>query len=148
MGNPSPMLDSIGAVMVSEIHGVLSDGTDPWGMPHEPLKLRDGVPLNDTRQHIYNRITHSVSTDSVTVGMLDSPEHIGQVQQFGTMDNPIKPKKGKYLRFKDKSGSWHALKEVKIPPRPFFPIRSGVVDLPEAWEKEIKVAVKQSLVLR
>lgn len=131
-----PMLKDIGAGLVSNIQQSLGRGMTPWGSAMKPLKYRQGVPLNDTRQHIYNRITHRLTgSNAVEVGILDSAKaKIGQVHQYGAT---ILPKHGKYLRFKTRDGAWHTLRQAVIPARPFLPIRAGRVDLPDAWRDEI-----------
>lgn len=115
-----PMLKDIGSGLVSNIQQSLGRGMTPWGAAMKPLKYRKGVPLNDTRQHIYNRITHRLTgSNAVEVGMLDSKtEPIGRLHQYG----------GK------RQWGGH---QVYIPARPFLPIRAGRVDLPDAWRDEI-----------
>ena len=117
-----PAFDEIGAGLVANIQLQLGQGETPWGDPFEPLKQprkRQGngiggdVPLNDTRQHIYNRITHNPSSTGVEVGMLDNDGAlIGRVHQFGSDKN-------------------------NIPARPFMPIKNDAVDLPDDWVDEI-----------
>lgn len=120
-GNLSPALNDVGASLAENIRLGIRDGESPWGDPFAPLKAlrrnnRDprisDKPLNDTRQHIYNRITYHVSGGAVEVGMLEN-QPIGITHQFGSQKN-------------------------NTPARPFMPIRpDGGVDLPIAWEAEI-----------
>lgn len=136
LGDMRPLLRDIGAGLVSNIKQNLGRGMTPWGDAMKPLKYRQGVPLNDTRQHIYNRITHRLTgSNAVEVGILDSAKaKIGQVHQYGAT---ILPKHGKYLRFKTRDGAWHTLRQAVIPARPFLPIRAGRADLPAQWRDEI-----------
>ena len=120
LGDMRPLLKDVGAGLVSNIKQNLGRGMTPWGNAMKPLKYRRGVPLNDTRQHIYNRITHRlVGSNSVDVGMLDSLySPIGRLHQYGGR----------------KKWGGH---DVYIPPRPFLPIRAGRADLPAQWRDEI-----------
>lgn len=116
----TPALKAIGADLVSNIQQNLGKGITPWGAAMTPLKYRKGVPLNDTRQHIYQRITYRMLGNSaVEVGMLESEtEKIGRLHQYGGT-----------VMFNGRP--------VRIPARPFMPIRNGQVDLPTAWRDEI-----------
>ena len=95
-----PAFDEIGKGLVDNIQLQLGQGETPWGDPFDELadatkiaRFRGGkkynkngatsakfyrhmtgnfVPLNDTGEHIYNRITHNPSSTGVEVGMLDS----------------------------------------------------------------------------
>ncbi|MDD5037123.1 MAG: phage virion morphogenesis protein [Methylococcaceae bacterium] len=49
-----PAMVDIGSKLVSNIQQTIIRGQTPWGDAMAALKLRQGVPLNDTRQHIYN----------------------------------------------------------------------------------------------
>jgi phage gpG-like protein len=124
-----PAFDDIGASLVANIQLQLGQGETPWGDLFEPLKRprkRQGkgiggdVPLNDTRQHIYNRITHNLTDNGVEVGMLDNggEDPIGQTHQFG---------RGKILA------------------RPFMPIKNGAVDLPADWLDEILETIERHI---
>lgn len=142
--DPSKALDAAGQRFAELIRENLGRGVQYDGAPMVPLKSRDGVPLNDTRQHIYNRITSQLQgKDSVIVGMLDGPEHIGAVHQFGAT---IRPKNGEYLKWKDKAGKFHQAKQVTIPARPFFPISpDGQADIPQGWNDETLETLAESL---
>jgi len=152
--NLRPVMDNIGQALVSRIQQALSRGTDPWGRPHTPLsgvtvdlRFRGGkrfgkrgaatakyarhmggnhVPLLDTRQHIYNRVTHRADNTSVAIGINDSDNaRIGAIQQFG----------GKAGRGR----------KVDIPARPFLPIRNNQVDLPSSWHDEVNGIIRRAL---
>ena len=136
----TPVMDSIGQSLEDNIRMALGRGETPWGEAMKPLTSRNGVPLNDTRQHIYNKITHIADRDSVAVG-LNENVNIAATHQFGAT---IKAKNVPYLRFKTQHG-WRAVKQVTIPKRPFLPIRDDRVDLPEAWSTEIEQIVANAL---
>jgi len=117
MSNLQPAMDDIGQSIVSLIQQHMGRGETSWGEAFEPLKMRTGVPLNDTRQHIYNRITHRATANSATIGLFDSESNkIGRVHQFGAT---IVPKNKPLLVFQPR-GSQHPIfaKQVTIPPGP------------------------------
>ena len=116
--NMYPAFDDIGVALVFDIRQNLGRGESPWGIPFDPLlkPRRRGtgvgdIPLNDTRQHIYNRITHNADRHSVDIGMIENVL-IGQTHQFGSEDK-------------------------NIPARPFLPIWNDAVMLPPGWEQEV-----------
>lgn len=122
--NLRPAMESIGAALVSDIQGGLSDGRTPWGDPFAPLKAMrgrrvGGQPLMDTRKHIYEKITHNADNNSVEVGMFEN-EAIGMAHQYGS----------------EKRG---------IPARAFLPIRNDRADLPSSWEAELIAAIVRHL---
>lgn len=149
----------------------LGQGKTPWGTPFAPLskltvngRFRMGkrytkggattakfyrhmtgnhVPLNDTRQHIYNRINGVVNGRQGFIGIMDSQNaKIGRVHQFGAV---IKAKRAKYLAI-PVGGGIVLKKSVKIPARPFLPIRpSGRVDLPQDWQKDLEAILLRDL---
>jgi phage virion morphogenesis protein len=121
-----PIFRQIGEVLQSEIQTNLGRGQSPWGIPFDPL-LRprksgsNGLPLNDTRQHIYNRITFNADANGVEVGMLENVP-IGLTHQFGSP-------------------------EKNIPARPFLPIVGGHVDLPNDWNQNVLDVVDRHLAI-
>lgn len=122
--NMQPAMESIGAALVSDIQGGMNDSRTPWGDPYAPLKATrgkrvGGQPLMDTRQHIYERITHQADANSVVVGMLEN-EKIAITHQYGS-------------------------EKLGIPARAFLPIRNDRADLPSAWEAELVAAIVRHL---
>lgn len=115
-----PAFEDIGSALEKNILLGFRDGKDPWGNPWDALKQtrrnnkdprKSDKPLNDTHQHIYNKITHNADSHGVEIGMNeDSP--IGITHQFGSKKN-------------------------NIPVRPFLPIHGDQADLPDSWEREI-----------
>jgi phage virion morphogenesis protein len=131
--NMDAVMDDIGAAMVQNILLNLGDGKQYDGMPMAPLKRprrRQGrgrfgdTPLNDTRQHIYNKITHTFDAHSVAIGM-NEEVNIGALHQFG--------------------GQAGRGRKTTIPARPFLPIKNNAVDLPAAWTQEIHDIIKNAL---
>lgn len=128
----TPVMDDIGDALVNNIKLNLGRGLQYDGQPMRPIKPRrrqgsgrfGDVPLNDTRQHIYNRITHQADAQSVVVGM-NEEVNIGAIHQFG--------------------GQAGRGRKVTIPARPFLPIRDGAVDLPPAWAEEIQTIIRNAL---
>lgn len=122
LGNLHEPMSEIGRTLVDNILINLGQGRDYRGHAFDPLsekymeavpRRRGGIPLNDTRMHIYQRITYLASEDSVTVGMNEvGDDPIGFTHQFGL------PSRG-------------------IPMRPFLPITSDRVDMPDDWEDEV-----------
>lgn len=125
VNNMQPVYDDIGAMLVGRITENLGRGITPWGDSFQPLsesyikakpRRAGGIPLNDTRQHIYQKITHHSNNDGVEVGLFDNDaEKIGAHHQFGS-----------------KPGS-----RQNIPSRPFLPIINNAADLPYSWEQDI-----------
>lgn len=140
-----PVMRDVGSTLQARIHEAMGRGQTPWGEPFEPLKTRDGIPLNRTRQHLYERITYRPTSDGVEVGLLDAESNkIGRVHQFGAT---IKPKNGKFLVFTPHGAKKPVFaKQVTIPARPFLPIRpDGQADLPTAWEAEVVEELRRHL---
>lgn len=140
LDNMAPVMDTIGQGLVDNIQQSLGRGKTPWGEAMKSLKYRRGIPLNDTRQHIYNRITHTFDRNSVAVGMNENV-NIGATHQFGAV---IKPVRAKRLRFVVGGKPVYA-KQVTIPPRPFLPIRNNQADIPGAWVDDILESLRAAL---
>lgn len=127
-----PVMDDIGDALESNIRLNLGQGIQYDGTPMEPIQPRSRQgkrrvsdrPLNDTRQHIYNRITHQADAQSVAIGMNENVG-IGAIHQFG----------GKAGRGR----------KVKIPARPFLPIKARQVDLPTEWRAEVLTIVQRAI---
>ena len=86
INNLQPAMNSIGNALVGLIHEQLGRGNTPWGDPFEPLseayikavpRRAGGIPLNDTHQHIFNRINSQSGSDYVEVGLIDHPDTPG-----------------------------------------------------------------------
>jgi phage gpG-like protein len=167
--NLRPAMVDIGANLVSLIHDKLGIGMTPWGEAMKPLRYKrkhatkfgEGIPLNDTRMHIYQRITYRADTTSLSVGMLDSATaKIGQVHQFGavidipehrrTINFKVNAKTGKSRFSKLKKANFQQdvtipAHSVTIPARPFMPIRNEVADLPTDWMDQVLETMRKHL---
>ena len=114
-----PVYREIGNTLAHNITMNLGGGLDFHGMPFAPLKkprktdkgFGSGVPLNDTRQHIYNKITFNADGTGVNVGILEESP-IGRTHQFGSS-------------------------KKNIPARPFLPIIGGHVEMPNDWNRNV-----------
>jgi phage gpG-like protein len=148
----------IGRSILTKIQLGFKTSTDPWGGAWKPLKMRQGQPLMDTRDHLYKRITYQADPQGVTIGTKflatwkGKTSDIAKVHQFGATVVPRPDNKSGLLRF-GKGGSAagatpssyvYSAKSV-IPARPFFPIRPGsnVVSLPPVWSKAVVDALKR-----
>lgn len=121
-----PAFEDIGNALERNILLGFRDGQDPWGSPWDALKqIRSNnrnprisdKPLNDTRQHIYDKITHNADSHGVVVGMNEDVP-IGITHQFGS---------------------------AHIPARPFLPIHGNQSDLPGTWEQDILDIIRRHL---
>lgn len=85
--------------------------------------------------HIKNA---SVATLS---GKIGSPMIYARIHEFGGI---IKPVRAKWLRFKTRDGSWHMVKQVKIPARKYFSksIKQAMPKVRKRWDKQIRKFVK------
>lgn len=97
INNLQTPLERIGDYLENEIQLGINEGHTPWGEAYEPLKClrsnnRDSrisdVPLNDTRQHIYNKITHQADSEEVIVGLVEDAL-IPATHKFGSDTNNI-----------------------------------------------------------
>lgn len=124
-----PAMDDIGEALVGLIHEQLIRGNTPWGDPFAPLtaaytqavpRRAGGIPLNDTHQHLFNRLNSHAGHDFVSVGILDNPNTPGLAlaHQFGS----------------DRNG---------LPARPYLPLRNHQVDLPQDWATEVLAIIAQ-----
>ena len=165
MDDMYPVMDKIGDALQNEIRLQLGQGETPWGEPFEPLKRprKSGRwrerPLNDTRTHIYDRITHNADRDSVSIGMNEN-EDIGAIHQFGGTTHHAEQSRLQGFKVNMKTGrsrfartgkanfeQWtsRGAYDVDIPARPFLPIRNDQVDLPPAWAAQVERIVKAAL---
>jgi phage virion morphogenesis protein len=123
-----PAYADIGQILRSAIQDKLGEGKTPWGSDFDPLKkprkrqgsrIAGNIPLNDTHQHIYNKITFQADNTGVEVGMFENVK-IGETHQFGSS-------------------------KKNIPARPFLPIMSNQTVLPSDWNQDILDIINQHL---
>jgi phage gpG-like protein len=154
----TPLYATIGRSVLSKIQQGFKFGVDPWGNKWAPLKMRQGQPLMDTRQHLYKRIGYVADDQGVTIGTKflatwkGKTSDVAKVHQFGATILPRPDNKSGLLRFgKGGSeagatpGSYVFARKSVIPARPFFPIRPGssTVSLPPVWSKAVVDALKR-----
>lgn len=102
-------LISIGWSLANDIQVLFDESRDPWGRPWKPLKYREGKPLRNTGVHLQQ-----------TIG----PEVVdGQHLEVGTRT----PWAGIH-QFGGKAGRG---RKVRIPARPFLPLKKSGVSLPD-----------------
>lgn len=111
-GKRKELLANVGAAMVSSTVQRFVDGVDPDGTAWEKSG-RGGKTLVDTAL-LQNSISAAVTFDSVLWG--SNLEYARIHQKGGT----IKPKKGKYLKFKGRDGNDVFVKEVTMPKRAYL----------------------------
>jgi phage gpG-like protein len=135
--NMQPIFAVIGSRIANRIRLCFKLGIDPWGNPWQALKFRKGQPLRDTGR-LQRSIVSKPDASGVTVGtnVLYAPTH-----QFGAEIFPVKAKR---LVFPGPNGRLIFAKKVKIPARPFMPLRraSSVVVLPPSWSEDVVRALK------
>lgn len=124
--DPSPVLDALGRQVKTNVQLGFVAGTDPYGRPWAPLKLRSGQPLRD-KGHLMNSIDYQAEGNSVVIGtnMSYAPTH-----QFGAT---IEAKPGKRLVFMGPGNALIFAKKVTIPARPMFPTEG----LPPQWRDDL-----------
>jgi len=123
-----PAMASVGRALTARVELGFRRGEDPWGSAWDSVR-RGGQPLRDSGR-LARSITPDADADGVTLGtnVLYAPVH-----QFGAT---IRAKNHPFLTFKV-GERWVKKKAVEIPARPFFPVRGGDVDLPEAWAGDV-----------
>lgn len=111
------LLTLCGEVLISGTLQRFRDEEDPEGQKWEPVQ-RPGKILTDTAS-LQRSIDSAVTSNAVYVGTNKkyAPPH-----QFGAT---IKPKKGKYLKFKTPDGGWVSVKQVKIKKRAFLGVSAS-----------------------
>lgn len=107
---------------------------DPWGKPWKPLaestkrNRRGGPPYQILRDqsHLFNSIIGEAKGDTATVGAGTGPSRdYARIHLFG-----------------GDAGRGHA---VRIPARPYLPIRDGGVDIPPDMEHDLLDIITQHL---
>ena len=126
-GNPSPLLEAFGNSLEKSIRFCFLRSSDPYGRPWQPLKVRNGKPLEDTG-HFRDSFTHAVDVDSVFAG---TNAVQAALQNFG---GTIVPKNKEALRFF--IGGFPAFaSKVTIPARPMIP--NAAEGLPKEWADDL-----------
>lgn len=112
MADKKPLLRECAEVLVSGTLKRFQDERDPDGKPWAPTR-RGGKILTNTAG-LQKSIDSAITEDSVMVG--SNKEYAGP-HQTGAV---IKPKKGKYLKFRTADGNFVSVKQVTIPKRSYL----------------------------
>lgn len=120
LGNTQALMGSVGEALVSGTLKRFDDEEDPTGKKWKPsarAAVKGGKTL-DKEGHLKDSIDYSATPDKVMVG---SNLPYARIHQLG---GTIRPKKGKYLKFKGLDGKDVFVKEVMIPARPYLGVSS------------------------
>lgn len=109
------MLHDIGETLVNNAKWRFQESKGPDGKDWEPsARAAHGGKTLIGEGDLRRSITHAVTQDGVLVG---SNKVYARIHQMG---GTIRPKKGKYLKFKGQHGQDVFVKEVTIPARPYL----------------------------
>ena len=116
LANTEALMDSIGEALVSGTIKRFAAGKSPDGKDWQPSgrALAEGGQTLDKTGALKLSIDKQVFPDLVVVG---TNKEYARIHQFG---GTIKPKKGKFLKFKGQNGKDVFVEEVTLPPRPFI----------------------------
>jgi len=148
LGDLKPVLNALGATLLARVQLGFRTGRAPDGSTWRPLRHRSGQPLRDTGR-LLRSFTYRAEAKEVIVG---TNTCYAPVHQFGATVRADQPagkqslcgyvtKGSPYLRWKAEGGTWHAAKQVVIPPRPFFPVNT----LPPDWQADLLSTLRQFL---
>lgn len=112
-------------------------GQSPWGVPWKPINpaFRVGQPLRNKGQ-LQRSINSRVIGNAAVVG---TNIISARVHQFGAI---IRPRNAGALAFMSRGGLVLA-QSVRIPARPFMPIKGNTVDLPATWRRSAYTALRK-----
>jgi phage gpG-like protein len=127
---------ALAAEALTQVQLGFHGGRDPYGEPWPPPLLRNGRPLRDT-----GRLANSFTTELIPEGFrIGTNVLYARVHQYGAT---ITPKKGKFLRFRDRRGRKRRFvfaKKVTIPARRMVP-ESGT--LGPIWTRAFERTAKR-----
>ena len=118
MGDTQDMMDSIGEALVSSTLQRFQEEKDPDGKKWKPsarAAAKGGTTLSDTGR-LQKSIEYAATSNRVMVG---SNLPYARIHQLG---GTVRPKKGKFLKFKGLDGEDVFVREVSIPARPYLGI--------------------------
>lgn len=116
--NPAPVVRAMGTTFYSIVKGNFEGDTSYRPATWKP-KYQGGPSRLRKSNTLFNSIFLRSEARQAIVG---TPMVYAAIHQFGGI---IKPKKGDFLVFSAADGAPIFASEVKIPPRPFFPIKDG-----------------------
>ena len=116
LGNTQALMESVGEALVSGTLKRFEDEEEPTGKkwPKSKRAAKEGGKTLDKESQLKDSINYAATPDKVMVG---SNLPYARIHQKG---GTIKPKKGKYLKFKGLDGEDVFVKEVTIPARPYL----------------------------
>lgn len=115
-GDLTPLMDVIGARLVTSTQHRFEAGRGPDGEPWQPsirAKAQGGRTLVD-RGHLRDSVTHEPTSDAVAVG---SNLVYAAIHQLG---GTVQARADGYLTMKIPGVGWRRKKSVEIPARPFL----------------------------
>lgn len=136
-GNLRPAMEVIGRKVRAKINLGFRNGVSPFGEPWKPVKYRSGQPLRDTGR-LQRSIGYRTESEAVNIG---TNVIYGPIHQYG---GTIVPKRYPFLVFQTPQGTVFA-KKVRIPARPFLPVRGDRLDLPPEWANSVLSALGKHL---
>ena len=116
LADTKALMESVGEALVSGTLGRFDAEEDPEGNKWKPSRRAQeegGMTLTDAAI-LRRSIEYAATSDKVMVG---SNLPYARIHQKG---GTIKPKTGKYLKFKGRGGNDVFVKEVTIPARPYL----------------------------
>jgi phage gpG-like protein len=140
--NPQRVLRAMGTTFMSITMGNFRQDTSYRPTPWAPK--RSGAPSYLMLHNVLSRSFHLEV--SATTAKVSNPCIYAAIHQFGGI---IKPKTKAALKFKwgpDKS-NWATVQQVRIPPRPFFPIigSPGNYKLTDKAQEKIRAAGERTI---
>lgn len=116
LGDTQALMESVGEALRSGTLQRFEKEEDPTGKKWKASAraMAEGGKTLDKESQLKDSIDYAATPDKVMVG---SNLPYARIQQKG---GTIKPKKGKYLKFKGLSGKDVFVKEVTIPARPYL----------------------------
>lgn len=116
LGNTRALMESVGEALVSGTLKRFQDEEDPTGTkwPKSKRAAKEGGQTLTNIGTLRKSIDKIATSDKVMVG---SNLPYARIHQKG---GTVKPKKGKYLKFKGLDGKDVFVKEVTIPARPYL----------------------------
>ncbi len=124
LGNTQALMESVGEALISGTLKRFDDEEEPTGKkwPKSKRAAKEGGQTLTNVGTLRKSIDKIATPDKVMVG---SNLPYARIHQKG---GTIKPKKGKYLKFKGLDGEDVFVKEAKIPARPYLGVSAEDMD--------------------
>lgn len=134
LANTRALMESIGDALVTGVKTRLLNEVNPKGEKWEPSARalsQGGKTLTDTAR-LRDSIDYAATPTKVMVG---SNLRYARIHQFGGI---VKPRKGKFLKFRGRDGKDVFARQVKIPARPYLGVS-------EEDKKEVQATIQDFL---